>query len=270
MSSQINELTQIVKAIDDRPENRLRAKTKVNHMNTSTTQNTMQITEQLQKQLGIIGQKIIKQLERNIPFYTIREKLNPEVTTLITVSVRESYLLGLRFIESFEKRAIPLTIKMIQEMNETTQNQVTAFWESVDNIILNNKAKSLKQVKQQLKARVAGAAGPFNSLLGRNFNNFFARSAVSLNFISLNQGTVTTQREIFRVKTNAGEISGSITVPQSIWVSERDGRVCPTCKNYDGMTWAVDDNSLPRPVQDTHFACRCRLLPVRDGKAFNA
>ena len=107
-------------------------------------------------------------------------------------------------------------------------------------------------------------------LLLNAFNSYFANSAISMGFFALNQATITTRREVFRVDTAAGRVTGSIQIPQNIWVSERDSRVCPICLNLDGRSWTVDDKRMPRPVVDSHFGCRCRLLPLVKGKVFNA
>lgn len=49
-----------------------------------------------------------------------------------------------------------------------------------------------------------------------------------------------------------------------MWSAARVG-ACPICQGLDGQTWALDDLMIPRPVVDTHPACRCSLIPwVKD------
>lgn len=48
-------------------------------------------------------------------------------------------------------------------------------------------------------------------------------------------------------------------VAQVMWVSERDERVCETCKERDGMIFDID-----RAPYKPHYRCRCHLEPVTD------
>ena len=262
----LNEIVQIVKIvekIEKRKESRLKTKSKVNHMNTRTTKNTIQISDSAQRELSQIGEQIVKLLDRSLSIEEIRQKLKTQVGSIISNAVRESYLLGFHFIESFKERTIKLTEEHIQEINLEIEKQIEAFWVSVTRIIEDSKKS---------KSTIAAAAGPRDLFLLNLFNKSFSRSAVSMSFLALNQATVTTQRQVFREEVpEAGiVVTGSLKVPQSIWVSERDNRVCPICLNLDGRTWDVDDSSMPRPVSDSHRGCRCRLLPLDGGRVFNA
>ena len=51
-----------------------------------------------------------------------------------------------------------------------------------------------------------------------------------------------------------------IEVAVYVWVTQADGRVCPTCGPLDGSHWEDDDGPFP-PL---HAGCRCerRLLAV--------
>jgi len=266
MLNEIPEILRIIESIDERKENRLRPKTKVNHMNTRTTKQTIQISEIMQKELSKVGEEILKLLDRNFTLPEIKEKLKIRVGSIITSGVRESYLLGFKFIENFEQRTLELNQVHMKEINDKIKNQIERFWKTTSDII----QEDIKPKKSKSKSPVASAAGPEDLLMLNAFNNYFARSAISMNFSALNQATITTRREVFKIETKKIKVTGSITVPQSIWVSERDSRVCPICLNLDGRTWAVDDKSMPRPVDDSHDGCRCRLLPFSGGKVFNA
>lgn len=259
---EIIQTVKIVEKIDSKKESRLKPKTKVNHMNTRTTKQTGQISDSTSRELSEIGEQIIKMLKNN-SIEEIREKLKTQVGSIIANAVRESYFLGFHFIESFHERTIKLSPEHMQEINMQIENQIESFWNVISDIIEKNKTP---------KTAISGAAGPNDLLLLNSFNNYFSNSAISMSFFALNQATVTTHRQVFREEIpQAGiTVTGSIKVPQVLWVSERDNRVCPICLNLDGRTWDVDDNSMPRPVQDSHHGCRCRLLPLSGGKAFNA
>ncbi len=243
-------------------------------MNTRTTKQTMQISDTVSAELSKVGEDIIKLLDRKFTIPEIRDKLKTRVGTIIASAVRESYFLGFKFVEKFEQRSIELTDVHLSEINDEIKNQIDNFWKSIKNMIRDNnkKVKTAKKKKKSKSPVIASAAGPNDLLLLNLFNNSFARSAISMNFFALNLATITTRREVFRteIKEAGITVTGSITVPQNIWISERDNRVCPICLNLDGRTYDVDDPKMPRPVRDTHLGCRCRLLPVSGGKVFNA
>lgn len=273
MSSNLKEIVQVVKVVDkieQRKESRLKPRTKVNHMNTRTTKQIMEISNNAEKQLSLIGKEIIELLGKNT-LEEIREKLKQKVGSVISNAVRESYLLGFHFIESFKDRTIELTAQHVKEINKEIDEQINAFWDSISKIV----GDTIKP-----NGKIFGAAGPADLLLLDLFNKSFSRSSISFSFFALNQGTINTQRQVFKeeIKISKGGksskiiVTGKIKVPQSIWVSERDSRVCIICLNLDGRVWDVDDNTMPRPVRDSHIGCRCRLLPIDPGtsKVFNA
>lgn len=263
MLSEISQIVKIVEKIDKSKRERLKAKTKVNHMNTRTTKNTMQLSESTEKQFSKIGETIIDLNNDGKSLKQIREQLSTQVGSIIANTVRESYLSGLHFIESFKERTITLTESMVREINKEIDRQIQLFWNSVkDNIKKDEKNKNTP---------LQGAAGPADLFLLNLFNQSFANSAISMSFFALNQGTISSQLQVFKEEIKGvGTLKGSVKVPQSIWVSERDGRVCPICKNLDGKTWFVNDKQMPRPVVDSHLKCRCRLLPLDNGRVFNA
>ncbi len=70
-------------------------------------------------------------------------------------------------------------------------------------------------------------------------------------------------RQIFLedILDGAITVTASVQVPKLIWITKQDSEVCPICEQLEGKTWLADEPDIPRPVQDTHFECRCRLLP---------
>ncbi|MCV0398538.1 MAG: hypothetical protein K5785_00930 [Nitrosarchaeum sp.] len=265
MLSEIIQTVKLVQKIDG-TKNRLRPKTKVNHMNTRTTRQTIQISENAALQLRHIASEISQMVEKNknIPIQKIHEKFKVRVGSIIANSIRESYLLGLHFVEQFAGRTTKLSFAHIEEMNIQIENQIARFWNQTEKIISDYRKKQ--------DTPIAGAAAPFDLSILNIFNQFFAKAALSMNFLALNNSTVTTTKQVYteNIPELGIRVSGTITAPQMIWVSERDARVCPTCLNYDGRTWSVDDSTMPRPVDDSHFGCRCRLLPLDGDKVFNA
>jgi len=268
--SQITDIVNIVGEIDQRKENRLKPKTKVNHMNTRTTIQTNEIVDTVAKELSKVGEDIIKLLDRNFTIPEIKTKLKEKVGTIIASGIRESYFLGFKFVEKFEQKTIPLTPIYLKQIDDTIATQIDAFWKSIPKMV-----QTQKKTIQKITGTIASAAGPNDLLLLNLFNKSFSNSAISMNFFALSQATATARIQVFKKqvklsKNKSVKVTGSIKVPQNIWVSERDNRVCPICLNLDGRTWAVNDSTMPRPVQDSHLGCRCRLLPISDGKVFNA
>lgn len=48
-------------------------------------------------------------------------------------------------------------------------------------------------------------------------------------------------------------------VEYMIWLSARDNRVCPVCKEFDGNRYPIGGKH-PKPVTDTHPNCRCVVV----------
>ena len=151
MLNEIPEIVKIVEIIDERPENRLKPKTKVNHMNTRTTKQTIQITDAMNKELSKIGEEILKLVDKKIPFEKIKEKLKTQVGSIIASGIRESYLLGFHFIERLEQRTLELSEIYLNEINDEIKNQINNFWNSISRIIKSTKTKVSKLAKKNKK-----------------------------------------------------------------------------------------------------------------------
>jgi hypothetical protein len=288
--SQLSQLVavQSVSAVRAVQALKLRSKNTVNHMNTNTTIQTQSAADQASLELKIIIEKINKDFSRGISFQDVRNIYKEKAGSIIAATIRTTFLLGHGFIEQYAGRTITLSLPMVQKMNTEIENTITAFWNQIEKLHNND------QVKQMTK--IVGAAGetPLITLL----LNYAASLASSMSFRSLNVGTVSARQEQFRMDQFRTSISVSATrngipvdtVPNSyrqadpsgrpsfaaavpallLWVSERDSKVCPICLNLDGRTFDANDPLIPYPITDTHFGCRCRLLPLQDGKAFNA
>lgn len=48
-------------------------------------------------------------------------------------------------------------------------------------------------------------------------------------------------------------------VEYMIWITTRDNRVCPICREFDGKRYQVSGKH-PMPVEDTHPNCRCVVV----------
>lgn len=261
MLNEIIQTIELVDKIDNRKESRLKPKTKVNHMNTRTTKQTIQISENVTKQLSEVSKQIVNLKGRN-SIKEIRGKLKTEVGSIITNAVRESYLLGLHFIEGFAEQTIPLTNQHLKDINKEIELQIDSYWKSVTRILDEDIPKTA----------IVGAASPRDLVLVKKLNDSLDKSSTSMTFASLNQATIAGSEQIYK-KTVPGTkitITATLTRTQLLWVSERDNRVCPVCLNLDGRSWYVNDKSMPKPVKDSHFGCRCRLLPLVGNKAYNA
>lgn len=235
-------------------------------MNTKTTKQAIQFSDNASIQLTKIAREISELLEKtpNTTIEELKKKFGTEVGSIIASTVRESYLLGLHFMEQFAGQTVTLTPEATNEINLQIDEQIRRFWSQTQKIIL--------EYNQKKNTPVFGAAGPADLSLFALFNSFYSKSAVSMSFLALDKGTTNTARQFFSENIpGIGNVSAQIVVPKFIWVSERDSRVCPICQNLDGRTWDVDDFSIPSPVIDTHFGCRCRKLPLDSGgKVYNA
>lgn len=46
-----------------------------------------------------------------------------------------------------------------------------------------------------------------------------------------------------------------------VWITAADDRVCDICEPLEGEVYSMEDiDTAPRPIDDTHETCRCRLL----------
>lgn len=52
------------------------------------------------------------------------------------------------------------------------------------------------------------------------------------------------------------------------WWATHDGRTCKDCLSLHGTIWAMDDPSRRTPPYDSHYNCRCALLPALIGGGF--
>lgn len=266
MSSQ-NEIINIIR-ITDKVKN-LESKKTVDHMRSRTTTQTMKLVKNAEKQLLIIGAEIANILEKNPDIdidQQIRPKFKTRVGSIIANTIRESHLLGIHFIESSENQTVQLTQQMVQEMNQQIEDEINRYW----NFIKTIQQKQL-QKKFEEDTKVQGAAFGFD--MAGAFNGFTGGMSVSMGFSALGNSTIQAQTQAYQQQIQVGNLEvraqASIQAPKMLWVSERDGRVCPICQNLDGRSWSIDDASMPRPVTSTHFNCRCRLLPEKGGRAFN-
>lgn len=55
-----------------------------------------------------------------------------------------------------------------------------------------------------------------------------------------------------------------------IWITHEDDKVCNICLALAGDRFILEDPSTPKPIRDTHFNCRCRLLLLEGRKVFAA
>lgn len=257
------EIVEVVDKIDQKKESNLKGIRSVDHMNTKTTQTTMKISRLMERELKALLREIVQMLSDGKPLDEVREKHKKDVGTIIAGGIRESYMLGIQFIQKFAERSIRLTPEHLLEIDAQIQTAITRFWGSVE--------AGIRKDKEEEDVKVFGAA-IFDGDLFTRLTAFLTNSSNSNAFLALNTGTLTTSRQVFK-ETALGDaitITGSIEIPKLIWITERDDRVCPICEPLDAQTWNIDEGNIPRPVQDTHIGCRCRLLPLEKGKVFNA
>ena len=54
-------------------------------------------------------------------------------------------------------------------------------------------------------------------------------------------------------------------VTRYVWITAGDSAVCPICDRFDGSTYTLEElENVPRPPDDTHYRCRCRLEPDKE------
>jgi hypothetical protein len=54
-------------------------------------------------------------------------------------------------------------------------------------------------------------------------------------------------------------------VTRYVWITAGDSAVCPICDRFDGSTYTLEElENVPRPPDDTHYRCRCRLEPEKE------
>jgi hypothetical protein len=273
-----------VEAVRAIQANRLRSKTTVNHNNTRTTRLTDDIAQETKLKLQKIAQKILAEIDTT-DTDAIRQKYGIEIGSIIATAVRQTFELGHSFIETMAKRTIILTEDQVRRMNQTIDIYIESFWRNVD-------AAQKKDAEKKTQA-IYGASADGGII--SSFLNFVSHLSTSLSYQSLNQSTISTYQQ-FNRETRIVPIRGDnelfldyptrpgTTIPlptqQAIpallmWVSERDGRVCPICLNLDGRTFNADDPDIPTPGPPehggtSHWGCRCRVLPEIAGKIFNA
>lgn len=264
------EIVNIVKVVKAAKSGKIESKKTVDHMRSRTTQKTMQLAKNAERELMHIGAEIATLLDKD-PDIDVENKVKPKfrsrVGSIIANTVRESYLLGLHFVENFEKQTIKFTEDQTHKMNMQIDEEIQRFWNNVKSI----QDKQLKK-KYETETNIFGASFGFD--LAAAFSNLSGNLSVSMSFLALGDSTVLSQNQAYQQQIRVGNVgitaTATIQAPKMIWVSERDGRVCPECKNLDGLVFSIDDPSLPRPVRSTHFGCRCRLLPLDGGRVFNA
>ncbi len=259
----LKQIVDVVDTIDQRKENKLTGIRTVDHMNTKTTKTTEKIAKLMERDLKEVMRKIVQMLSDGKTVDEVREKHKKDVGTVIATGIRESYMLGLHFIEKFAERTIRITPEHLLEIDSQIQTAITRFWDSVKDIT--------RKDREEKPVKVFGAA-LFDTSLFTKLAAFLGKGSKSNAFLALNTSTVTTSKQVFRETALDDSITatGSIQIPKLIWITERDNRVCPICEPLDAKTWDIDQGSIPRPVQDTHIGCRCRLLPLEKGKVFNA
>lgn len=271
---------------------RLRGKTTVNHMNTKTTQLTNEIAENTRLDLEKVTRQISKMIEKNpeTPIHELQSIFKVHVGTIIAESVRNSYLLGFKFIEEFAGHTIRITPQHLFQIDNQIERVISSYW--------NNIQKILEEQKQKKYTVILGAAGE-ETLLSKLIG-FLNTLAVSSAFASLGQGTISARVQQFNEDALAGRFTTNVPRltdpllntrpefnppfstelrqpirPLFVWVSERDGRVCPQCTNLDGRTFDGNDPDMPTPGPEelggsTHWGCRCRTLPLDGERAYNA
>jgi len=261
MSVQIKQIVEVVDTIDKRKDSKLKPRKTVNHMNTKTTKTTMSIAALMERDLAGETRKIVEMLDKNKTILEIRDKLGNGIGSIIANGIRESYLLGLHFVEQFAERTVKITPTHLAEIDTQITEGINSFWNAIEKGVNENTEED---------TQVFGAA--FDGELFTKLTKFLAQSSTSMNFLALNTSTLTTHRQVFQESALDGgvTVTGNIQIPKLVWITERDNRVCPICEPLDNQTWFIDEANIPRPVQDTHFGCRCRLLPLDKGKVFNA
>lgn len=239
---------QSVQAVQKVNQDRLRPKTKINHLNTKTTKLTNEIAERTAKDLEKITLEIESFLT-NHPIYEARQKFKDQVGSIIASGVRDSFFAGFTFVEKFAQRTLKLN--NLDIMNIEIQKAIDSYW------------YNLEKTHQKTNRIIVGAAGDsiFSAML-----SFISTLAVGLSFSALGKGTVTAMRETIPLSFS---VSISEETPQMMWISERDSSVCPVCLNIDGRVWNANDSTILYPVEDSHFGCRCRLMPFSKDKVFN-
>ena len=271
-SEEIDDLTKITHNYHSAA---LRPRSIVNHNNTVTTKKAEELSSECERKTSTILNEI-KRIVRDNPqvdLDRLRSVYGARVLDEYAKCNKEIFLATTSFVERFTKRTHSLTPIDLALIDEQTRKSVNAFWTVVRDMISaiqGSKTINAQELRDQrvdrgmqtdfnARLEVISSAGIFG-LLGKSTLFLLGeekRSApanVPL-FVGLERGTI--EARITTLKP--------IEIPEKllvIWITERDDRVCPICQPLDGLSYDIDDPNTPKPVDDTHPRCRCRLLPI--------
>ena len=239
-----------VRAVRAVKETKLRNPKTINHLNSISSKKAKAISDAAAFEL----RKITKQIQEDLfheSFEIVREKYKNKIGTIIASAARESFFNGFAFVEKFAGKS--LVISDLSELNALISKNIESYWNAIQKAYR-------ERIQTSIHREILNASG---SDILTAVTSFLNALTISLSFMSLNRGTVEASRTLPLRSTN---IENANTL---MWVSERDAKVCPICQNFDGRVWNVEDSDIQYPVENSHFNCRCRLLPFINGKAFD-
>lgn len=248
-------------------EAQLRPPSRVRHDNTKTTKAVDAIAEECknktQRMLNLIKHDLRVMEERGevIQINAVKERYAAEIHDIYAGCSRKLLLATVEYVEGFTERTHELTEADIRFINEQTAKDEAAFWKIADTMMAN--------------FTVTGTFDPvelreeqFGHGIETNFDERLDIISTSLTYSGLGTLAVLLLREEKQrmdreaLRNMGSELEVTPRPFHVIWVTARDDRVCNRCAPLDGRTFDIDDVHTPRPVDDTHPRCRCRLMAV--------
>lgn len=182
------------------------------------------------------------------------ERLLEYNSTEYKAIVRAAREYALSFLTDSEKATFETAIKRGKNVAKSKANEdfdsgivesVLDGYNLVTGYLYKREAerKRLRLAEEMLTARQFSDRQKYDNGLKKAANYWFTQSG---------------QYAIDMEDTAVKEVWEQAGIQQVMWVSERDNRVCHTCRELDGQIFDIDN--VPGKQ---HYNCRCTIKPVR-------
>lgn len=184
----------------------------------------------------------------NIP--ALVQRFNKKVYDSTRKAVESVYQEGTNYVGMRLKTESFLTNIDIANIQETTDANVKAFWNRI-----NDDAQ--RTIEQRDKIVIEPKPSLATAAMLTGISTVIATSSLAL-------GTKSKVQQIAsdpEISLDGTDLKGE--KPRVRWITQMDERVCPICRELDGQTWAYDDPLVPvagrMGPNGTHLRCRCFL-----------